>query len=170
MSFRYIGAILVFVSCGAAGFLKASGYRRQVRELEQLGHCLDLMLCELEYQLTPLPQICRNAANSASGCLGKIFANLSQELENQIAPDAASCMQAALAAVKDVPPQVEAVLNLLGNSLGKFDADGQISEISAVKRHCQELLSQMQENQTIRLRTYQTLGLCAGAALAIVFL
>ena len=29
---------------------------------------------------------------------------------------------------------------------------------------------QMQENQTIRLRTYQTLGLCAGAALAIVFL
>ncbi len=170
MSVKYIGAILVFVSCGALGFLKAANCRREERYLAELVRLLDTMCSELEYRLTPLPQICANAAQEATGCLQKVFYVLSQELESQIAPDAATCMQAALSSLRDLPAQVRKALQLLGNSFGRFDLQGQVNEISAVKQQCSELLEQMRDHQDVRLRSYQTLGLCVGAGLAILFL
>lgn len=170
MSVKYIGAILIFASCGAFGFLKAANYRREERCLAELVRLLERMECELEYRMTPLPQICANAAQEATGCLQKVFSVLSQELENQIAPDAATCMQAALATVKDVPAETRRALLTLGNTFGKFDLQGQMNEFSAVKHQCLTRLKEMQENQDTRLRSYQTLGLCVGAGLAILFL
>lgn len=170
MSLKYIGAILIFASCGAFGFLKAANYRKEEHCLAELVRLLDRMECELEYRMTPLPQICANAAQEATGCLQKVFAVLSQELENQIAPDAAACMQAALSTVKDIPPEVRKALISLGNTLGRFDLQGQMRELSAVKHQCAAQLENMQENKDTRLRSYQTLGLCVGAGLAILFL
>jgi stage III sporulation protein AB len=170
MSIRYIGAILIFVSCGAFGFLMAANYRREARCLSELTRILDNMQCELEYRLTPLPQICANAAKESNGCLSKVFTVLSKELENQVAPDAATCMLAALSTVRDVPPEVRKALIALGNSFGKYDLEGQMNEISAVKQQCMIRLEQMRDNLEVRLRSYQTLGLCVGAGLAILFL
>jgi len=170
MSLKYIGAILVFVSCSAFGFLKAANFRKEEHCLSELVRLLDLMRNELEYRLTPLPQICENAAQEAKGCIGKVFLCLSQELECQIAPDAATCMQAALSSVKEVPAETRKALAALGNSFGRFDLQGQINEISAVRQHCAGLLEKMREHQDTRLRSYQTLGLCVGAGLAILFL
>lgn len=170
MPIRYVGAILIFVSCGAFGFLKAAGCRREERCLAELVRLLETMQSELEYRLTPLPQICANALKAESGCLQQIFTSLSQELESQIAPDAASCMQAALFSVREIPSSVRKALVMLGNSLGKFDLNGQINEISVVRQYCLTHLEQMRDNQDVRLRNYQTLGLCIGAGLAILFL
>ncbi|MBQ8768065.1 MAG: stage III sporulation protein AB [Oscillospiraceae bacterium] len=170
MSVRYIGAIMIFVSCGAYGFLLAANYRREERSLVELVGLLTHMQCELEYRLTPLPQICANAAREATGCLRMVFSVLAQELEDQISPDAAACMQAALLAVKDLPSLSRKALLALGNSLGRFDLDGQMNELSAVKQQCATLLEQMRSHRDVRLRSYQTLGLCVGAGLAILFL
>lgn len=170
MSLKYIGAVLIFLSCGAVGFLKAANYRKETQCLAELARVLDAMSAELEYHIAPLPQICANIAQIATGSLNKLFLSLSKELEAQIAPDAATCMQAALTSVKEIPTQVREALVLLGNSLGKFDIQGQMNEILTVKQHCLTLLEQMQEHLNVRLRSYRTLGLCAGAALAILFL
>ncbi len=170
MQFKYIGAVIVFVSCGAFGFIKAANWRNEERLLAQMVRLLDSMQSELEYRLTPLPQICANAAEEATGCLKSVFCALTEELNGQIAPDAATCMQAAISSVKDLPDTVKQALTMLGNSFGKFDLQGQLNEISAVRQHCQLQLTQMRENQDVRLRSYQTLGLCVGAGLAILFL
>lgn len=169
MSVRFLGAFITFAACGAFGFLKAASCRREERCLSQLLRLLDLMQNELEYRLSPLPEICANAAKEATGCLQKVFLALSQELENQIAPDASSCMAAALASVKDIPPLVHTALIALGNSFGKYDLQGQLNEISAIKQQYLTLVQKIRENQDIRLRSYRTLGLCIGAGLAILF-
>ena len=170
MPIKYIGAILIFASCGAFGFLKAASCRREERCLAELIRLLEMMQSELEYRLSPLPHICANAAQEATGCLRRLFSVLTQELECQITPDAAACMQAALSSVKDMPAQVRKALELLGNSFGKFDLQGQMNEILVVKQYCTTLLEKMRDNQDVRLRSYQTLGLCVGAGLAIIFL
>ncbi len=167
---KYIGAVIVFLSCGAFGFIKAANSRLEERLLTEIVGILERMQSELAYRLTPLPQICANAAEESSGCLKKVFSVLSAELEGQIAPDAATCMQVALTAVKELPEKVRYVLALLGNSFGKFDLQGQLNELSAVRQYCLTQLAQLRENQSIRLRSYQTLGLCIGAGLAILFL
>lgn len=170
MPLNYIGAFCVFIACSAVGFAMAANYRREEKLFSEVIRILDNMECEMEYRMTPLPQMCRNAAQIGSGCVGKVFLALAEELDGQISPDAACCMQIALSSVSDIPQPISDALAQLGNSLGRYDLDGQIKEIAAVKRSCSVDLEEMCRNRDKRVRSYQTLGLCAGAALAIILL
>ena len=59
MSYKWIGAILIIVSCGVCGFSVAAGKRREERLLSQLMDVLQFMEADLQYRLTPLPELCR---------------------------------------------------------------------------------------------------------------
>ncbi|MBQ9929973.1 MAG: stage III sporulation protein AB [Oscillospiraceae bacterium] len=170
MPVRYIGAAIVFLSCGGFGFLKAAHFRREERLLAELIRLLEQMQSELEFRLTPLPMICEHAAQEAAGSLKAVFSALAAELEAQVAPDASACMQAALKRVADLPKNLQKALTMLGNSLGRFDLQGQMNELCAVREFCASHYGRMQENRDARLRSYQSLGLCVGAGLAILFL
>jgi hypothetical protein len=54
--------------------------------------------------------------------------------------------------------------------MGKFDIDGQINGLEAVRSLCRRMLDELTSGREVRLRNYQTLGLCAGAALVILFI
>jgi stage III sporulation protein AB len=79
-------------------------------------------------------------------------------------------MQAALAVTERLPKQTTEVLSLLGESLGKFDLSGQLRGLEGIRSECHRRLDALSENQEVRLRSYKTLGLCAGAALVILFI
>ena len=96
MSYRWFGAALVIAGCGGFGFSIASGYKREEGILRQLLRALNYMEWELQYRLTPLPELCRQAGKETRGTLREVFFNLARELEWQTSPDAASCMTAAL--------------------------------------------------------------------------
>lgn len=138
--------------------------------LESLCCLLEYMECELRYRLTPLPALCAATAGQASGALKDLFLILTQELENQISPDAGSCMHAALSRCRGLPQQVVQCLQELGKTLGMFDIDGQIKGLEATQQTCRRNLQFLRQNKDNRLRSYQTLGLCAGAAIVILFI
>ena len=54
-------------------------------------------------------------------------------------------------------------------NLGKFDMSGQLRGLENARNVCRENLELLMYNKDRRLRSYQTLGLCAGAAVAILF-
>lgn len=170
MTIKILGAIMVFLTCGWTGYRVASFQRKEERGLRQLLSILDYMECELQYRMTPLPELCKQAAGQERGNLGKLFLQLSLELENQVAPDAARCMDAALMKCKRFTTTVTEQLQSLGQSLGRFDLRGQLVGFQAVKESCKTELNKLSHNSDVRLRSYQTLGLCAGAALAILFI
>ena len=170
MAIKWIGAICIFAACGGFGFQIAASQRKEVRTLRQLIRVLDFAECELQYRLTPLPELCRNLANECSGSLSKLFLRLSAELEDQISPNVSSCMQAAIAVTEELPIHTKEALSLLGESLGKFDLNGQLRGLASVRGECNRRLDALSENQDVRLRSYKTLGLCAGAALVILFI
>ncbi len=169
MRIKFFGAILIVVGCGFFGFAKASSHRREENELRVLLAALDYMQCELQYRLTPLPELCRQAGRQARGRIGKILLDISSELERQISPDVHSCVQAALNNSLDIGKRSYEAFDLLGSSLGHFDLEGQIRGMEAVRGFCRKELEDLSYNRDSRLRSYQTLGLCAGAALAILF-
>ena len=70
---------------------------------------------------------------------------------------------------QDLPRRVRRNLRQLGMSLGRFDLEGQLQGLEAVRRQCRQDLAALEENSGQRLRNYQTLALCAGAGLAILF-
>ena len=170
MNIRIIGAIFIVLSCGSCGFMIAANYHKEERLLRQLQGALDFMQCELQYRLTPLPDLCRSAAANSSGLMRNIFLSLSRALEDQLTPNVEICMRNVLSAINDIPIKSRQTLDLLGKSLGRFDVEGQIRGLESVRQECRRHIAALQENKAIRNRSYQTLGVCAGAALAILFI
>ena len=77
-------------------------------------------------------------------------------------------MYAAIQRSGEMPARVRRLLVQLGQTLGRFDLSGQLQGIRAVQKRCEETLEMIRKNRDERLRSYQTLGVCAGAALAII--
>ena len=169
MNLKWIGTAIIVLVCGGFGFRIAAVHRQKVSELHQLLSALDLLESELRYRLTPLPDLCCLVASSLSGNIGKVFRALHEELEQQIAPDAGCCMNVAVSVANLSVISIQ-LLKDLGRTLGRFDLEGQVQGIEAVRKETLSALEQLVKDQDARLRSYQTLGLCAGAALAILLL
>jgi len=170
MVFRWIGAILILASCTGCGFSIAAGKRKEEKLLHQLLQILQMMESELRYRLTPLPELCLMAADEGKGILRDVFLNLHRELTCQKLPDAGSCMAAALKMSEEIPVRIRRILTHLGYSLGRFDLEGQLQGLQSIRSRCIDSLERIQKNRDERLRSYQTLGICAGAALVIVLI
>lgn len=169
MYYRWIGAILVIMGCGSFGFALCAAQKRDEWNLRQLAAALDYMQCELQYRLTPLPELCRQAGMHGKGSVGQVLRSLSQELENPLCPNVGICMEKILTE-STVSGKTKANLILLGDSLGRFDLEGQMKGLEAVRQHCREDIESLTRDKVSRMRSYQTLGLCAGAALVILFI
>lgn len=170
MQLKWIGAVLVVTGCGGWGLLLAAGYRKQETMLRKLSSVLRMMQWELRYRLTSLPDLCRMAGKDSSGVLRSVFMDLSRELDQHTAADAAGCMQTVLKRYDTLPPKVKRILRQLGRNLGRFDLEGQLEGMSCVLGDCKNELENLKKDRENRLRSYQTLALCAGFALVILFL
>ena len=165
---KWIGALLVIGGCGAVGFSAASSHRKTEAGLRQLLDALCYMESELSFRLTPLPDLCHFVGELQKSAVGQAFLSLASALENQISPDVNTCVHGMLSQA-ELPKAVQEGFRQLGMGLGRFDMDGQIKGIRQVQEYCERELETMSQNRDERLRSYQTLGLCAGAALAILF-
>lgn len=170
MLYKWIGAVLIVAGCSGCGFWIAAGKRREEQLLRQLAGILQFMESDLQYRLTPLPELCRMAAGETRGVLRSVFLNVYRELNWRKLPDAGSCMYAAIQRSGELPPSVRRLLVQLGHTLGRFDLDGQLQGLRAVQKRCEESLEKIRTNREERLRSYQTLGICAGAALAVILI
>lgn len=169
MIVKMIGVILIFISCGSVGFKIASNYKKEEKYLSNFVLIIEYMISELQYRLTPLPHLCKLASVKFDNYLGNIFEKISHELELQQCSDPAMCFTSVLKTEKSIPPITRSQMEFLGQTVGQFDIDGQVKCLETVKAECERQLTLIRNNQENRLREYKTLGLCAGAALAILF-
>ena len=166
--FKLLGAALILSGCGGFGAMICISYKQEEDMLRQLIHGLDFIQCELQFRMTPLPELCEGAGKGCKGKIGCFFFLLSEALSRQNAPDVTACIGAVTQAMGKLPARVDKALDILALSLGQFDAQGQIQSLEAARAHCRGALASMAENRDTRLRSYQTLGICAGAALVIL--
>lgn len=168
MYIKLAGAILIIAGCGGYGILMAVNHRRETAALHQLARVMERLICELEYRLTPLPQLCRFGAEQSKGTIKVFFLNLAKALDEQVSPDVGICTIAALKEISGLPSHAAAQLQSLGQTLGRFDLPGQLTAFERCRQSCMAQLEVMEYQQGQRLRSYQTLGFCAGSALAIL--
>lgn len=161
---------MIIIGCGGFGFRIAAIQKRDEYLLVQMINVLDFLCCELQCRMTPLPQLCKLASQECKGMLSRIFLGFSKQLEMQLCPDAQTCMQAVISQFPDIPEVTSIALNRLAHSFGRFDIEGQLEGIENIRQECKRSLATMLDNRDARLRTYQTLGLCTGAALVIIFI
>lgn len=169
MILKLIGAVLVIAGAGGVGLMIASTHRKEVRALQNLLTAIDQISGELQYRLTPLPELCQLAAVHTGGVVKEFFIALTLELNKQLSPNAAKCAKAVLENLNTVPERTKALLSILGSSLGQLDATGQLKDLQSIRDKTENCLKHITSDQDAKLRSYQTLALCAGAALAILF-
>lgn len=168
MIIKWIGVMLIISGSGAIGLFMASKHQKEINNMRLMIRSLNHMSCELQYRLTPLPDLCRSAANEITGPIKSVLLDLATELDHQIFPDVSACMESVLYDKSYLPELTLQCLRQLGASLGKFDLEGQLLGIDAVRTVCKGHMDMLEKNKEIRIRNYQTLSLCAGAALAII--
>ena len=168
MTVKICGAIFVILACSGFGFSLAAAYLKEVRALRNLIKAVNYMKSELQYRYTALPELCAHAAQATDGCIRKFFLLLVAELESQICPNTEQCVLNVLARQLDLPNHAKEIVAELGKTLGAFGLSGQLEGLLQVHAACEEKLTSLIRHQDIRVRSYQTLGVCAGAALAIL--
>ncbi len=167
---KWFGVSLIVLGCGGVGLSMARQYVAQIAALKHLIIVLDYMANDLGYRQTPLPELCRCGAKLSVGIVSQVFTALAEQLESQTLSDAPGCMEQALILQKGMPDGLSTYFRQLGKSLGCFDVAGQVQGITAVRENCVKELNTLESDKTNRIRNYQTLGLCAGAALAILLI
>ena len=170
MEYKWIGAILVIGGCGGFGFAVAREARSLEKLLRQLLETLDFMESELQYRLTALPELFQLCGLRTGGCLRRLFLDFAGELDKRSAPQVEQCLRVCLDRQPGIPGRLRRLIYQLGKSLGRFDLPGQLKGIAAAKESCKRELRELERNREQRLRSYRTLGLCAGAALAVLLI
>lgn len=143
---------------------------RQERLLRQLLENLDFMESELRYRLTALRSFSSCAPCGPAGASGRLFLDLAGALDAHSGSDVEQCLRTSLDKQPGIPMRLRKRIWQLGRTLGRFDLDGQLRGIESAREGCRRELRELERNRQQRLRSYRTLGLCAGAALAILLL
>lgn len=167
MMIRLVGAVLLVSGCGSFGFAMGLHYRREIRMLRQLLAALQEMEWELKYRLTPLPELCSTGAAATEGKLRELFQRLREALEAGEFSEISGCMNGLVQAM-EISPKCAGCLRELGSSLGRYDLEGQLQGLRSVQERCRGFLEELESHRSERMRSYQTLWLCAGGALAIL--
>jgi len=170
MTLRIMGAIIITIGCGCGGFLLAAAYRKEIKTLTSFIDMLNFFECELQYRSPPLADIFGSYSATRNDTISCFCSQLSQELDAQICPNVQACVLAALKKNSDIPSETANLLLKLGASLGKFSVDGQLLEIKSLRDEAQIKLEHLLSNQEAKTKNYKTLGLCAGAAIAILLI
>ena len=159
---------MIIAGSGGIGAVMLLQYLQASRALRQLSVALETMICEVQYKLSPLSVMCRAAARSTEGTVRKLLYAFAEELDKQIAPDAYQCMCSAIHKTEKLSGAILPHLRKLGKSMGQFDLEGQIRMLESALSDCRKSIGELEENRQYRIRSYQTLSICAGVALAVL--
>ena len=170
MLMKLIGAVCIIVCCGFIGFKISYGQKKEEHYFQKLMEVLEFMMRELQHKNTTMPYLFYRSAEITNGSLKKIFLSIYEQLNSCTFPDLTTCINYSLRQQNSIPESVKEELYSLGPNLCSFNLSGQIKGISAIINNCEFKLQKLRNNKEQRLRTYQTLGLCAGAAIVIIFI
>ena len=169
---KMIGIVMVFLGASGTGFSMAWRIRHTTAVMQQLRNSLSQMRNEISYRRTPLPELLRLLAVSSRGEVA-VFWNMvadgvCKRQEDSVGKIVRSSLNAMDSAAFSGP--VRQILQVLGDGMGTYDVEGQVRAITLAETRLQEVLNQMQSEQSGRMRSYCTLGICAGLAIAILAL
>ena len=169
---RMVGAGLVVLSAGAVGFGYARGVRLQYTQLEGLVWCMDYMKSEISTRLTPLPVLFSMLGGCQQKDVGAFFEEAGRALSQPPGCTIPVAFKRALQKYSAFAPGEDAVQALYGLAmgLGRFELESQLAAIEACLRTLDTLRLSLQAQKKTRCKSYETIGICAGLALAVILL
>lgn len=167
---RVAGVCLILLGAGGFGIQRAAAFFRQLIQLREFSAMLELLSCELNYTLLPAGELCRQTSTRATGTAARFLAAYAGALEQDRLPPAAA--REALNQTRGLllPNDASLALLELFGALGRYDLDGENRLLALTQQRIRQALQRCETEKRPLARGYAALGLCTGAALAILLL
>lgn len=171
MTASLAGALLVLVGCGALGNQAAQQCRHRPRDLAQGQVCLQVLLTDIDYGLTPLDRALDRAAGAVGGPVALLFRQAAAELR---APRGNTARAAWLQALQNAAGELALtaadidIFAELAPVLGASDRHHQRRHILLCSQRLAAAEAEARAAAQKNLRLYRYLGLAAGGFLAVL--
>jgi len=167
---RMIGFVLIVSGASCAGIRQAAYVRRSYLLYEDFRMALVWLKNEIQTALTPLEQAFGLVSGLISNPLGSLFAILSSRIKTD-----PSCSTVRVAAQfftsrPEIPAELQDVVYDLLRMLGRQDTAAQVNALELALSRTEALRKRLEQEKTERCRSYRTLGVCAGLALAVILI
>lgn len=168
---RLIGALLIIIALGSAGWIYAARYNGRIKELEDWRQAIRWCDMEINYRLLPLAEVLKLAAERLDGKVAVVFSDCAtgiiahqsadrawQEALDKYLPD--SCLGREDADF----------LRRFGAVLGKSDLAQQNKNFAFLEENLEQALLEARREKTAKVKIYRYLGVSCGLALVVILL
>lgn len=168
---RLVGALLTAGGGALLGFMAAGRLARRAEVLRMLASAVEQMDREISFQLTPMPELMERLAANYPPPVGTLFHNCRRGMETLGRRSMGEIWRQALAdAPLDLEERETAVLEELGEALGRFGESGLRSALSRAGAELTRAGELARSEAEKRGRMYRVLGAASGGLLVILLL
>lgn len=169
---KIVGILFVMLSSLSVGLRYAHMVQQRCTTIGQIILALRLLKSELSTHGTPLPEAFGLLAAATFGSAAAYFSSAAKEMNRNRWISPKESLQMAEAHLKEFTikdPAIQ-ILRDLSSGIGKFDMDSQLNALENAISRFELLRHSAEQERSVRCRTYRTLGLCTGIALAILLI
>ena len=167
---KTIGAVLVLSGAGGFGISKAMQFYRQLHQLREFYQMLELLKCELNYTLLPLPRICRLTAERVKGTASRYLLVYARKLEEGLPRTKAAAQSMEEVRGLTLPNDAQMALLELFEALGRYDLDGENRLLQMTAHRLNASIERCESEKKPLAKGYAVLGFCTGLALVILMI
>lgn len=167
---KLLGTVLVVGSAGGFGLSKGLGFYTQIRTVRSFLTGLEILKCEMNYTLSPLPQLCRKVAGRTSGPASTFFMEYAELLDQSCPRTLASRRLLGDEKRYRLPKDARMCLMELFEGLGAYELDGENRLLRIASQRLRSSLEHLEQEKKPLAKSYAVLGLCVGLALTILFI
>ena len=167
---KTIGAFMVIGASGGFGVSKAVQFYRRLHQLREFYRALELLKCELNYTLLPLPRICRMTAERAKGAVSAYLLKYAQKLESGLPRTKAAAQSMEEVRGLSLPSDAQMALLELFEALGRYDLEGENRLLQMTAHRLNASIERYESEKKPLAKGYAALGFCTGLALVILII
>lgn len=169
---KIVGILFVVLSSLSVGLRYAHMVQQRCTTIGQIILALRLLKSELSVHGTPLPEAFGLLAAATSGSTAAYFSSAAKEMNHSRWISPQESLRTAEIHLKEFGPKDPSIriLRDVSSGIGKLDMDSQLNALDNAISRFEILRHSAEQDRSVRCRTYRTLGLCAGIALAILLI
>ena len=163
--------MLICLSCGILGFMKAFSYRERRTELEGIIEIMELLELEISYRRDSLSKTFKRVSSLKDCRFSNVLSACGDYLESQNSLTA-SWEKAMESNLKSLPLNREdiAILNDIPMGLGRSDIKGQEKVFRPILIRLRQKCGEAFEQEKKQGRMFKGLGVSSGVVIAIILL
>ena len=169
--FKGILCLIIILSCGGLGLIKAQTYSLRLTDLQDLKDMIRILQTEIKYRKDPLPGAFARIATYKDNRAKDLLWQCSQDMQDSL--DLKQCWENAVKTAYNGSCLKEEDLLInrdMGLQLGKSDIQGQAAMFSHTESKLNAQLTDAEKEKETKGKMYRGLGFAIGIVIAVILI